>query len=894
MVSHLQESQEYPLFLLGDDTKVQKPLEVTVQVDGHQLVMEVDTGASLSLISHETYRRFWPSRPLEASSVNLRTYSGDQVGVLGGLNVDVSYGDQNAELPLLVVEGSGPSLFGRDWLARIKLDWKAIYMVTCHPVEALLSRHRKLFEEGLGTLQGHKAKLYVDPQAIPKFCKARSVPYAMRGKVEEELHRLVQEGILEPIQYADWAAPIVPVWKKDKESVRVCGDFKLTVNKVARLDRYPIPRIEDLLAKLAGGKQFSKLDMSQAYQQLLLDESSRQYVVINTHKGLFRYSRLPFGVSSAPGIFQRVMENLLQDIPGVVVYIDDVLITGPDESGHIAALEEVLRRMEQAGLRLSKGKCLFMAPSVEYLGYKIDAEGLHPLPEKVRAIERAPKPRNTTELKAYLGLLTYYGRFLPNLSTVLSPLYRLLRQDVCWRWTSKQQRAFIRSKQLLTSAKVLVHYDPRLDLVVAGDASAYEIGAVLSHKMPNGEERPVAFASRTLSSAERNYSQVEKEALACVFAIKKFHSYIFGRSFTLVTDHKPLLTLFGENKPISPQASARVQRWALTLAMYNYQIAFKPTTAHSNADGLSRLPLPEAPSEVPVPPEFVLLVEHLLDAPVKAHEIRTWTRRDPLLSRVKQFIQSGWPATVESQLRPYWTRRCELTVLDGCIVWGSRVVVPSPGRQRVLQQLHEGHPGMARMKGLARMHMWWPRMDEDVTQVVRSCHECQKNQATPPQAPLQPWSWPKQPWSRLHLDFAGPMLNHMFLVVVDAHTKWIEVVPMSNSTSFSTIQQLRTLFAQFGIPRTVVTDNGPCFISEEFREFMIKNGIHHIRSSPYHPASNGLAERAVRVFKEGFKKMKEGTISDKIARFLFSYRNLPHSTTGVSPAELMFGRQLRS
>ena len=288
-----------------------------------------------------------------------------------------------SKLLLLVVEGSGPSLFGRDWLARIKLDWKAIYMVTCHPVDALLSRHGKLFEDGLGTLQGYEAKLYVDPQAIPKFCKARPVPYAMRGKAEEELHRLVQEGILEPIQYADWAAPIVPVWKNDKESIRVCGDFKLTVNKVARLDRYPIPRIEDLLTKLAGGKRFSKLDMSQAYQQLLLDESSRQYVVINTHKGLFRYSRLPFGVSSAPGIFQRVMENLLQDIPGVVVYIDDVLITGPDESGHVVVLEEVLRRMEQAGLRLSKGKCLFMAPSVEYLGYKIDADGLHPLPEKV-------------------------------------------------------------------------------------------------------------------------------------------------------------------------------------------------------------------------------------------------------------------------------------------------------------------------------------------------------------------------------------------------------------------------------------------------------------------------------------------------------------------------------
>ena len=476
----------------------------------------------------------------------------------------------------------------------------------------------------------------------------------------------------------------MPVWKRDKESVHVCGDFKLTVNKVARLDRYPIPQIEDLLAKLAGGKQFSKLDMSQAYQQLVLDESSRQYVVINTHKGLFRYSRLPFGVSSAPGIFQRVMENLLQDIPGVVVYIDDVLITGHDESTHMAALEEVLKRMEQAGLCLSKSKCWFMAPSVEYLGYKIDADGLHPLPEKVRAIEKAPKPKSTTELKAYLGLLTYYGRFLPNLSTVLSPLYSLSRQDVCWRWTSKQQSAFTKSKQLLTSAK---DYDPKLDLVVAGDASAYGIGAVLSHKMSNGEERPVAFASRTLSPAERNYSQVEKEALACVFAVKKFHLYIFGRQFTILTYHKPLLTLFGENKPISPQASARVQRWALTLAMYNYQIAFKPTAVHSNADVLSRLPLPEAPSDVPVPAELVLLVEHLLDAPVKAQEIRTWTRRDPLLSRVKQFIQNGWPAAVEPQKKPYWSRHLELSVEDGCIVWGSRVVVPSPGRQRVLQQL---------------------------------------------------------------------------------------------------------------------------------------------------------------------------------------------------------------
>ena len=251
------------------------------------------------------------------------------------------------------------------------------------------------------------------------------------------------------------------------------------------------------------------------------------------------------------------------------------------------------------GLHLSKDKCWFMAPSFEYLGYKIDAHGLHPLPEKVWAIKKAPKPKNTTELKAYLGLLMYYGRFLPNLSTVLSPLYRLLRQDVCWRWTSKQTSAFAKSKQLLTSAKMLVHYDPKLYLVVAGDASAYGIGVVLSHKMSNGEERPVAFASRILSPAcgTQLLSSGERSFGMCLRCQEV--SLIYFRPTVHIT-HRPQANTnpLWREQAYTPQASARMQRWALTLDMYNYKIAFKPTAAHSNAYGLSRLPLPEAHSEV--------------------------------------------------------------------------------------------------------------------------------------------------------------------------------------------------------------------------------------------------------------------------------------------------------
>ena len=360
--------------------------------------------------------------------------------------------------------------------------------------------------------------------------------------------------------------------KSDGESIRICGDFKVTINQVSKLDQYPIPKIEDLFTKLAGGKTFTKLDMSQAYQQLVLDKESRKYVIINTHRGLFRYNRLPFGVSSAPGIFQRTMENLLQGIPGVVVYIDDVLVTGKSEEEHLAALEETLRRLKEAGLRLKKSKCVFMASSVIYLGYRIDAESLHPVPEKVQALKEAPMPCNVSELKSYLGLPTYYSKFLPNVSTVLAPLYTNCYDTIASGsgHPNRREPSHSRRNYSCLRSQLLVHFNPSLEIRLACDSSAYGIGAVLSHRMPDGSEKPVAFASRTLTNAERNYSRMEKEAMACVFGVKRFNSYLFGHHFILQTDHEPLQRLFNEKKSIPQQASSRIQRWALTLASYQY------------------------------------------------------------------------------------------------------------------------------------------------------------------------------------------------------------------------------------------------------------------------------------------------------------------------------------
>ena len=323
-------------------------------------------------------------------------------------------------------------------------------------------------------------------------------------------------------------------------------------------------------------------------------------------------------------------------------------------------------------------------------------------------------------------------------------------------------------------------------------------------------------------------------------------------------------------------------------------MTFRDTKAHANADALSRLPLHVETTTVETPPELVLLAEHLQDSPVTAKDIRAWTEKDPILSRVFQFLLQGWPSKCNSDLDAFSANRSELSLYDGCILWGSRVVVPKQGHEAVLQELHDGHPGMSRMKSLARMYVWWPGIYADIEKSVRLCSMCQEVQSSPPPAPLNPWKWPTWPWARLHIDFAGLFENKMILVLIDAHSKWIEAFCTQNATSNDVIAKLRPLFATFGVPETIVSDNGTCFVSEEFEHFLIQNGIKHSTTAPYHPASNGLAEHAVHIIKHGLKKEVAGDMNTRLAKILLNYRITPQSTTGVSPSELLLGRRLRT
>ena len=397
-----EKGDELPLYTIG--SIVSKPICVDLQVNGTMMTMEVDTGAAVSLISEETRKKLLPTSTLNSATVRLRTYTGEMIKVLGQIDADVVYEGQQKPLKLMVVAGQGPSLLGRNWLQHIILNWKQIKTVEVPELSGLLDEYEDIFKDSLGAIEHHEARIQVQENASPVFCKARPVPYSLRETVGQELDRLQDLGIIERVEHSEWASPIVVV-PKPNGKIRLCVDFKVSVNKVLDVAQYPLPRPEDLFTSLSGGKQFTKLDLSQAYLQLRVNKGSKHYLTINTHKGLYRFTRLPFGIASAPAIFQRVMDTILQGIPGVICYIDDILITGKDRESHIQSLTEVLKRLRYYNIRASKEKCAFLRKSVEFLGHKIDDKGIHATENKLRAIVNAPNPRNVSELRSLLGLI---------------------------------------------------------------------------------------------------------------------------------------------------------------------------------------------------------------------------------------------------------------------------------------------------------------------------------------------------------------------------------------------------------------------------------------------------------------------------------------------------------
>lgn len=889
---------------VGNLHGIEKPIVLEVEVGRDRYSMELDSGAAISVISRDMYEKKLSAWKLRKTSVRLMGYSGQPLDVLGCIFPVLCYKGQKRSLVFVVIENGGPPLLGRNFISAFGIVFSMVNNVrsvvrpnvrpeTNKKLNELIQNHEELFSDGLGCFRHGQVKIELEGDANPVFKKPRQVPSKFQEQVIRELDKMEAEGIITKCDSSQWGTPLVPVIKSDG-TVRLCGDYKVTVNKNVKDVKHPLPSAEEIFSKLNGGQKFSKLDLSRCYNQFELDEESKGLCAISTMKGVFLMNRLPFGIKPASGIVQRELEKLLCGIPGVQNFLDDVMVTGSSDEEHLERLRKVFEVLQNAGFKLNKAKCEFFKSEVTFLGYVVDKDGLRKTDERMKAIRDAPEPKNVSEVRAFAGLVNYYSKFVRGLADIMSPLYKLLKKNVRFVWTSECSAAFKRIKDEICRDVSLAHFDPHASIFLTCDASNVGVSAVLSQKMSNGVERPVAFASRKLHAAEANYSVIDREALAIMYGLNKFFFYLAGNKFVIRTDHKPLLSLLHPQKGIPTIAASRMQRWAHFLSGFSYSIEHVGSQQNI-ADFASRFPT-ESWTLWKEGDSYLNFINQpdceLVDQGVLVKEISN----DEQLGVVLQVLKGELPL---SALRdnPYRRFVDELSLESGTVMRGHRVVVPLILRKKILEQLHKSHLGIVKSKSVARSSVWWPELDRDLEEFIKDCPACLIQSHSPAKAKLIPWEPPVRVWSRLHIDFAGPVKGMSYLIIVDALSKWVEVFPTKCCTSEFVLDKLVECISRFGLFDELVSDNGTQFVASNVQAFLKANGIRHRLTSPGHPATNGEAENMVKTFKNSLLKCLKGTqksVRSIVANFLIGYRKSIHCTTRMSPSQMMLGRDLKT
>ena len=747
-----------------------KPIVYNFAINDQKLPLEIDSGACVSLINMKDCNSL--NVKISKSQRKLSAYGGNNIQVLGETKVTVNFNGKTATHTFYVTNSACNNLCGRDLMEKLGIhligvdENSKVLAINSNNVSDLLDNYH--IDQSL-PIADFEAKIYMKDDVQPKFIKARQVPEAHKVLVNEALDDLVKENIIEPVKYSEWASPIVPVLKSNGK-IRICTDFK-DLNSKMNIEKYPLPRLEEMLSVVSDNKIFSKLDMSNAYLQMAVNSDDQKFLVISTEKGLFKFKRLPYGLASAPGIFQRFVQQLLGDIEGVAVFLDDILICAKSEFDQVEKINLVLNRLKTANVQLNKSKCDLNRTSIDFLGYVLSDKGISPSPGKVSAIKNAPVPKNLTELQAFIGLVTYYSRFIYKFSDIMHPLYELTKKHVKFEWSKKCQIAYDLIKKSICTSDLLVCFTGKSRIILEVDASPVGVGAVLL-QVENGIEKPVAFSSKKLTSAQSNYSQTDREALAIVFGVTKFKYYLLGRHFEIRTDHKPLLGLFGKHKRIPADANARLIRWSILLSMYTYDLVYKAGKTMVVSDALSRLPLPED-INTNVPIEYVHMIESLENFNYCLENIQNLTKEDKILSKLLYYLKFGWPDN-DMICTEFAHVKNDLSIHDNVVLFRNRIVVPSKIRPNILNRLHASHNGMVAMKAEARQNLWWPNISVDIEERVKNCNQCT---VANKQINLPNLQWPQtgKTWERLHIDYCGPVDNLYFLIIVDSHSKFIDV-----------------------------------------------------------------------------------------------------------------------
>ena len=908
---------------VSDNRKRNKSL-ITLKIAGRDVRIKADTGAEATVIPYNLYTKL-TKKPLQKIHQPLKGWLAKKpVHPKGSVSLPTQYKNRKLDVLYLVVEGDFTPLLGCDACLDLEvikfmnlqlIDTPEPHVVnpetsrqdedkSISKTDPVLREYQDCFSDKPGKLPT-EVHLEIDPSVPPVVHPPRKMPIALLEPAEEKLKEMEEDGIIVKVEeHTPWVSSMLVVDKRkangrdmnippSKDDVRICIDPR-DLNKGLKRPHYPMVTVEEVATRLSGATSFTSLDACSGYWQLQVDDESSKLLTFNTPWGRYRFTRLPFGISPAPEIYQREMDRPFEGVP-VQIIVDDFLIHGEDQRDMDQKLRAVLDKSREVGLKFNPHKVKLRVPEVNYVGHIFSSEGLKPDPEKIRAINQMPPPTDKEGVLRFLGTINYLDKFIEHKSDLQGPISQLTQKDAAFVWEKPQQEAFDRLKSVITTAPVLAYFHNSKETVLNVDASSTGLGAVI---MQDG--KPVAFSSKSLTTSERRYANIERELLAIVWGAEKFHTYVYGRRIIVETDHKPLEPIF--KKPLNA-APPRLQRMLLKLTKYDLDVRYVPGKTQVISDCLSRAPLTD--TEPVSEPEDVIgvnLIEGLGFERSTLKRFKDTSSTDEASRVVMEYVMKGWPSEkeqVDELAREYWSFREELSVEDGLLFKSDRLVVSRPLRAEVLNEIHGAHLGENKSICFARDYVFWPSMTAQIKDKVSSCPICNAFRNQQQREWLHPHNIPGLPWQIVGTDlfeFAG----HTYLLVTDFYSKYFEIELLHQKTATCVINNLKKMFARFGIPDEVVSDNGSQYSNtrnlfdstHEFKEFAHEWGFHHTTSSPEYPQSNGAAERAVQTAK-GILKKAAADHKDPFEGLL-KYRNTPFQDIGVSPVQLLMSRRTRT
>ena len=865
-----------------------------IVLNGSAVSFKLDTGADANCLPKTLWHKLFPNQMLSEARHMLRAYGGENFKPAGVATVQAECPATGMTLPtkFYVTDADVTPILGRTSCEQFQLvqrlsNAKSVCQLSRDApltTKIISTMYQDVFS-GLGEYQ-QPYHITVDASIPPVIQHNRRVPFAKLPALKTALESLEQQGVIAPVDRpTDWVHNLV-ITEKKSGSLRICLDPK-PLNKAIKRERHSIPTVEDVLYRFNGKKIFTVVDMRDSYWHVKLDEPSSYLCTFHTPWGRKRFLRMPFGISSASEIMQKRNEHTFDDISGVHVIADDIIIAANDEREHDSILLKVLQRARECNIKFNLQKLQFKQKEVAYMGHVVTAEGLRACPKKTEAIVNMPCPTDKPSLLRFLGMVKYLAQFVPGESMLTAPLRSLLKKDSQWLWSFEHDKAVANIKQALSKPVLLHFFDVNKPVMIQCDASQSGLGACIIQ-----DNRPVAFASRALTPAECNYSQIEKELLAICFACCKFHPYCYGREVQVQTDHKPLEIIF--KKPLA-MAAPRLQRMLLQFQRYCLNVNYVPGKYLYVADALSRAYISDS-AATGAPEDIEVMVHSLTSSlPISPQKLEAFQKAmaaDRDLQHLLSVVRCGWPKSFKSvpaSLRPYWNVRDEIHEADGLLFRGNRIIVPASMQPEMLKLIHEGHLGVEKCRSRARQIFYWPKMSQDISDIVARCNVCLTLRASQQKEPLINHEVPERPWQKLAADIMT-LNGSDYLVVVDYFSKYPEIAMLQYKTAKHVIMHLKSILARHGVPELLFTDNMP-FGSAEFRQFASDWDITLATSSPTYPQSNGQAERAVQTVKNLLHKAIMSGQDPYVA--LMQYRTTPFSGIPYSPAQMLMGRQLR-